>query len=264
MTRDASPLPSLDALLRAPSAAVLLARFGRSATTDTLRRILAERREARIFHAPAEDLLDRAADVLAASFARSQKPVFNLTGTVLHTNLGRARLAPEALAALGDRTIHVVPFFMEDGYFTRIAVPKALAGGQNLRFYPPIGTHPGMVDLIRNRIAGHAPSDIVLVGHGSAKSPGRRYALHDHAEQLGARVAFLEEPPFLPDALADAAGPSVAVIGIFAGEGGHVRDDLPALIAAGRQRYDKEPIDLGSIGDAPGLSDLILDSVARS
>ena len=178
--------------------------------------------------------------------------------------LNGAPSAPEALAALGDRTIHVVPFFMEDGYFTRIAVPNALAGGQNLRFYPPIGTHPGMVDLIRNRIAGHAPSDIVLVGHGSAKSPGRRYALHDHAEQLGARVAFLEEPPFLPDALADAAGPSVAVIGIFAGEGGHVRDDLPALIAAGRQRYDKEPIDLGSIGDAPGLSDLILDSVARS
>ena len=66
MTRDASPLPSLDALLRAPSAAVLLARFGRTATADTLRRILAERREARIFHAPAEDILDRAADRLAA------------------------------------------------------------------------------------------------------------------------------------------------------------------------------------------------------
>ena len=102
MTRDASPLPSLDALLRAPSAAVLLARFGRSATTDTLRRILAERREARIFHAPAEDLLDRAADVLAASFARSQKPVFNLTGTVLHTNLGRSPMPPEAAQAAAE------------------------------------------------------------------------------------------------------------------------------------------------------------------
>ncbi|MEI7714223.1 MAG: CbiX/SirB N-terminal domain-containing protein [Rhodospirillales bacterium] len=178
--------------------------------------------------------------------------------------LNGAPSASEALARLGDRTIHVVPFFMEDGYFTRIAVPKALTGGEKLSFYPPVGSHSGMVDLIRDRIAGHAPSDIVLVGHGSAKSPGRRYALHDHAEQLGARVAFLEEPPFLPDTLAEAAGPSIAVIGLFAGEGGHVRDDLPALIAAGRQRYGKKLIDLGSIGDAPGISDLILDSVARS
>ena len=178
--------------------------------------------------------------------------------------LNGAPSAPEALAALGDRTIHVVPFFMEDGYFTRIAVPKALAGGQNLRFYPPIGTHPGMVDLIRNRIAGHAPSDIVLVGHGSAKSPGQRYALHNHAEQLGARVAFLEEPPLLADALAGATGPSIAVIGIFAGEGGHVRDDLPASIAAGQDRYGEELIYLGSIGDSPGIADLILDSLARS
>ena len=102
MTRDASPLPSLDALLRAPSAAVLLARFGRTATADTLRRILAERREARIFHAPAEDILDRAADRLAASFARSQRPVFNLTGTVLHTNLGRSPMPPEAADAAAE------------------------------------------------------------------------------------------------------------------------------------------------------------------
>ena len=99
MTQTASPLPSLDALLRAPEAAVLLARFGRIATTDALRRILAARRTARVFHAPAADLIDQAADHLAAAFARSQRPVFNLTGTVLHTNLGRSPLPPEAAEA---------------------------------------------------------------------------------------------------------------------------------------------------------------------
>jgi L-seryl-tRNA(Ser) seleniumtransferase len=102
MTRDASPLPSLDSLLRTPSAAVLLARFGRTATTDALRRILAERREARVFYAPAEDVLDRAADILAATFQRSQRPVFNLTGTVLHTNLGRSPMPPEAAEAAAE------------------------------------------------------------------------------------------------------------------------------------------------------------------
>jgi sirohydrochlorin cobaltochelatase len=172
--------------------------------------------------------------------------------------------AAEALASLSPRTIHVVPFFMEDGYFTRVAVPKALAGGENLRFYPPIGTHPGIVGVIRARIAGHTPSDIVLVGHGSAKSPGRRMALHDHAEKLGARVAFLEEAPSLAAVLAGAKGPLIVVIGFFAGEGGHVRDDLPALTAAGRERHGDGLLDLGSIGDEPGIADLILDSVNRT
>ena len=102
MTRDASPLPSIDSLLRAPSVGVLLARFGRLATTDALRRILADRRAVQAFHAPVEEIVDRAADVLAASFARSQKPVFNLTGTVLHTNLGRSPMPPEAAEAAAE------------------------------------------------------------------------------------------------------------------------------------------------------------------
>ena len=176
--------------------------------------------------------------------------------------------AAEALAGLGARTTHVVPFFMEDGYFTRVAVPKALEGGANLRFHPAIGTHPGMVGLIETRIArllaGRGPADIVLVGHGSAKSPGRRMALHDHAERLGVRVAFLEEPPFLAVALADSKAPLLAVLGIFAGEGGHVRDDLPALLAAARERLGEGLLDLGSIGEEPGMADLILDRITQA
>ena len=99
MPNDASPLPSLDALLRAPAAAVLLERFGRTACTTALREVLAARRAAREFPAAAEAVLDAAADALARRFAASQRPVFNLTGTVLHTNLGRAPLPPEAAEA---------------------------------------------------------------------------------------------------------------------------------------------------------------------
>ena len=181
--------------------------------------------------------------------------------------LNGAPSAAEALAGLGARAIHVVPFFMEDGYFTRIAVPKALAGGNNLRVYPPIGTHPGIADLIASRIArtlaGRGPAEIVLVGHGSARSPGRRMALHDHAERLGARVAFLEETPLLADVLANARGPLVAVVGVFAGEGGHVRDDLPAAIAAARHRLGDGLVDLGSVGEDAGMTALIVDRVTR-
>ena len=97
-----SPLPSLDSLLREPAAAVLVARFGRTAATDALRHVLADRRAARAFHAPAVTLLDEAADRLTATFARSQRPVFNLTGTVLHTNLGRSPMPPEAAEAAAE------------------------------------------------------------------------------------------------------------------------------------------------------------------
>lgn len=160
----------------------------------------------------------------------------------------------EALAPCGDRIVHVVPFFMEDGYFTRVAVPRALGHHPGLRPHPPIGTHPGMVELIRRRIDGQRLSDLILIGHGSAKSPGRRMAIHAHAEAVGARVAFLEEPPFLPDTLAAGRGSAIGVLGMFAGDGTHVRDDLPALLAMGGDRV----IDLGTIGDDPGMVELIL------
>ena len=102
MSDRLSPLPSLDALLRAPEAAVLLEQYGRDATTATLRAILAARRATRAFSAQPAGILDEAADALARQFAVSQRPVFNLTGTVLHTNLGRAPLPPEAAEAAAE------------------------------------------------------------------------------------------------------------------------------------------------------------------
>ncbi|HBK04858.1 MAG TPA: L-seryl-tRNA(Sec) selenium transferase [Acetobacteraceae bacterium] len=97
-----SPLPSVDALLRAPEAEVLLSRFGRAALTATVREVLATRRTVRAFGASAADILGETADRLAIRFARSQRPVFNMTGTVLHTNLGRSPMPPEAAEAAAE------------------------------------------------------------------------------------------------------------------------------------------------------------------
>jgi L-seryl-tRNA(Ser) seleniumtransferase len=92
----------LDALLRTPQSEVLRASFGRSATKAALQAELAARRAARDFPASAAAVLDAAADSLALRFAPSQRPVFNLTGTVLHTNLGRAPLPREAAQAAAE------------------------------------------------------------------------------------------------------------------------------------------------------------------
>lgn len=106
MPHASSPLPSLDSLLREPEGAVLLQRFGRQPVTQALRAVLATRRRTQAFGAPATTLLDEAADQLARRFTASQRPVFNLTGTVLHTNLGRAPLPPEAAQAAAQALCH--------------------------------------------------------------------------------------------------------------------------------------------------------------
>jgi L-seryl-tRNA(Ser) seleniumtransferase len=102
MPRSTSPLPSLDLLLRTAEADLLLARFGRAAATAALRAELASRRAARTFPVPPGVILDAAADALVRRFTASQRPVFNLTGTVLHTNLGRALLPRKAAEAAAE------------------------------------------------------------------------------------------------------------------------------------------------------------------
>ena len=102
MVEHISPLPSVDSLLRAPETDVLLARFGRTAVTAMLRDVLAARRIARIFGDTADTIVDEVADRLVQRFTRSQRPVFNMTGTVLHTNLGRSPLPPEAADAAAE------------------------------------------------------------------------------------------------------------------------------------------------------------------
>ena len=98
---DNSPgrLPSLHSLLETTEAAGLIGRFGRPEVVGALRQTLDACRADRKFGQPAGDLLDAAAETLARRAVPSQRPVFNLTGTVLHTNLGRAPLPPEAAQA---------------------------------------------------------------------------------------------------------------------------------------------------------------------
>ncbi|MGH8617866.1 MAG: L-seryl-tRNA(Sec) selenium transferase [Burkholderiales bacterium] len=92
-------IPSLDRLLQAPAVLTLLEVHGRARVKARLSAALdAFRANAD----PAADfdqtaILEACAAALAREAAPSLKPVFNLTGTVLHTNLGRA-LVPKCAA----------------------------------------------------------------------------------------------------------------------------------------------------------------------
>lgn len=91
-------LPSVDRVLRSEAGARLVEAYGRTLVLDAVREVLAELRTARAAATEA-GVAAEAATKLAELTAPSQRSVFNLTGVVLHTNLGRAPLPPEAAEA---------------------------------------------------------------------------------------------------------------------------------------------------------------------
>jgi len=103
---SATDIPSLDRLLRQPTLAVLLERHGRTPVVAALRAHLDELRQAALERRLAPPALsgEAIAEATAARLAEESRPrlrpVFNLTGTVLHTNLGRAVLPEEAVRAV--------------------------------------------------------------------------------------------------------------------------------------------------------------------
>ena len=97
-------LPSVDRVIGAPEAAALIERMGREPMLEAVRAALAEARAALRAGGRGEEsvaaIVQRAAVLLERQERPSLRRVFNLTGTVLHTNLGRALLPREAIDAV--------------------------------------------------------------------------------------------------------------------------------------------------------------------
>ena len=83
--------------------AAAIDRFGRPAALAALRAAIetvrTARREGRERSADVADIANKAVSHLEAEAAPNIRAVFNFTGTILHTNLGRAILAETAIAA---------------------------------------------------------------------------------------------------------------------------------------------------------------------
>ena len=97
-------IPAVDTLLKATAFGELVQDFGRPLVLDCLRKLLGEQRRRlageRCAAVPDDDTLAaECRERLSVAARPSLRPVFNLTGTVLHTNLGRALYPVEAVAA---------------------------------------------------------------------------------------------------------------------------------------------------------------------
>jgi L-seryl-tRNA(Ser) seleniumtransferase len=119
-TKPASPFPSVDRVLHAPAATALVATYGHVAVVEQVRAVLADHRAKRGADDPPlgeAQVAAEAAERLAGRAAPALRRVFNLTGTVLHTNLGRALLPEAAIeqAAMAMREAANLEFNLESG-----------------------------------------------------------------------------------------------------------------------------------------------------
>lgn len=181
------------------------------------------------------------------------------------------------VAAAAPERILVYPFFMSSGYFVETVLPQrirdtGLAIPTNV--LPPLGLDPGLPALMLEtglRSAAEAGFDpgssrMLVVGHGSAGSRASAIATELIALKLASTArfadvsaAFLEEPPFVRDALEGDKPPTV-VAGFFSGDGLHAAQDVPAAIAWSGARA----VYTGSIGSHPDVTRLVAAAVARA
>jgi sirohydrochlorin ferrochelatase len=194
----------------------------------------------------------------------------------------RPRVETSAARIAADR-LAVYPLFMSDSYYVRTAIPERLglspkgrdAKGRPVRVLPPLGIDPALPPLIASlaRLAAEqagvasAAAHLLLVAHGSSKSGESALAARAVAEKVASiadfisvDVAFLEEEPFLDEVLSRLPGPAV-LLGLFAGDGLHAGEDLPASVAkSGRRDIALS----GPIAAEPALLDLIEAALARA
>ncbi len=165
--------------------------------------------------------------------------------------------------------IHLLPFLMSGGVTFRERLAETMAEipwRERPLLYPPLGFSPDLADLLARRAESGAreaawpiaDSHLLLIGHGSLRDPDSAQTARLHRERIAARnifasvvVAFLDQPPRLPDVLASHAGPLLGV-GLFAGEGQHGARDMAQAFAqaACPARY------CGAIGGDEGLAGL--------
>lgn len=107
MASTLTDLPQIQTLLTLPSIRETIERYSRAETVDALRQsldgfralILAKKPcDLPDFSSPA--FADTVAQMIKAARAPSLQSVVNATGIIIHTNLGRARLAPQAVRAM--------------------------------------------------------------------------------------------------------------------------------------------------------------------
>jgi sirohydrochlorin ferrochelatase len=179
---------------------------------------------------------------------------------------GATLAMPGALeAALAGMDLPLIyPFFMAEGWFTKVNLPRRLAaaGRGDVRQLAPFGTDPAVIDLMA-AAAGEA-GPVLIAAHGSKVSKTSSGTTYEMVAAMIARgfgpvrAGFVEEAPFLEDVAREMAGG--VCLPFFALRAGHVVGDVPdALEAAGFEGVLRPPI-----GEDIGVAQVIAAALVRA
>jgi sirohydrochlorin cobaltochelatase len=191
----------------------------------------------------------------------------------------------EAVMAAGSGPVYVVPFFLNDGYYVRVVMPRELASiDREVIVCAPVGTDPRMVEVILDRaeaiMAGGVEASeaaLVLVGHGTRRmkrSAECTRALAAQIEEFGhfseVISVFTDDDPQVARAFDEAVARDVVVVPVMTAEGFHTRETIPEDL--GVAPGGPWPVGVGGrrvwISEAVGTSSMmvavVLDVARRS
>jgi L-seryl-tRNA(Ser) seleniumtransferase len=246
-------LPSIEQLLRRPSLEPLLSAVPRARAVAALR-LAVDRVRARLLRGeprPFEDADVR--EALATLATPNLRPVLNATGVVLHTNLGRAPLAPQAVARVAAvaRGYSNLEYDLDEGergsrYAPVIGLLRALTGAEDALV---VNNCAGAALLV---LAALASGRECVVSRGELVEIGGGFRVPDVMRQSGAKL--VEVGTTNRTRLADYAAAVGADTGLlvkvhrsnFALVGFTEEVDVAALAKLGRERGVPVFQDLGS------------------
>jgi len=249
-------IPSVERLLRAPTGAALAARWRREHVVGTTRAVLDEVRRAAREGTPVppeDEVLRRVAARLEAGSAPRLVRVVNASGVVLHTNLGRAPLAEEAIAALVAAARHASSLELDlasgrRGDRDRLVEEdlRALTGAEAALV---VNNNAAAVLLALNTLAVERD---VLVSRGELVEIGGSFRIPDVMAKSGARLREVGTTNRThADDYRRALGPATALLlkvhtSNYRVVGFTAAVDLPELVAIGREAGVPVVEDLGS------------------
>ena len=212
------------------------------------------------------------------------------------------------LTTISTPRMFIVPLFMSEGYFSGDIIPRELGfpPGQStinhppstLHYCRPIGTHPGMTNVLLARASEvveqfpfpRAPrskdTTLFVAGHGTERSANSRKAIQRQAELIRAldlyasvHAIYLEEEPRIASCYTLALTRNIVLVPFFVSDGLHTQEDIPVQLgepervvkqrlAAGQPTW-RNPTERNgklvwyapAVGTAAGIADVIIDLV---
>jgi L-seryl-tRNA(Ser) seleniumtransferase len=165
----------------------LTAEHGHKPTVNAIRAAIADARLTRSFEL--DELLLGASSRLSANDAARLRPVWNMTGTVLHTNLGRALLGirPAAAAAAAMRRPVALEYDLATGKrgerdFAVLEALRALTGAESALI---VNNNAAAVTLVLDTFARGGE---VIVSRGELIEIGGAFRMPDIMSATGARL----------------------------------------------------------------------------